>query len=138
MRRKMNQPIETFYDINLVTNCWNWNGCIVNGYGRYRKDGETTLAHRVLYEKYKGQIPHKKVIDHLCRNKKCVNPEHLEVVEQAQNVQRGNRSVLTEFKVAKIREKYPFFTERKLALEFNVSHNTIHQIVTNNIWKGIF
>jgi len=47
------------------------------------------LAHRYAYESVKGQIPHGLVIDHLCRNRLCVNPNHLEPVTNLENLQRG-------------------------------------------------
>ena len=69
--------------------CWEWNGKLNNGYGRIRFKQKSTAAHRVSYEIYKGQIPDNYCIDHLCRNKKCVNPEHLEAVTQLENTLRG-------------------------------------------------
>lgn len=72
------------------------NGCIewtayvgTNGYGRFYLDGRGALAHRWAYEHHVGPIPDGLVIDHLCRNTICVNPEHLEPVTTAENVLRG-------------------------------------------------
>jgi hypothetical protein len=49
----------------------------------------TALAHRVSYEIYKGAIPDGMQVDHLCRVRSCVNPDHLEAVPQATNLERG-------------------------------------------------
>lgn len=73
------------------------NGCIVwtasgngAGYGAmYIAKGKRVLAHRWSYEYYVGPIPDGLVLDHLCRNPKCVNPEHLEAVTQRVNTLRG-------------------------------------------------
>lgn len=71
-----------------VTGCWNWTGKIAhNGYGVGRND---VRSHRFAYEMLVGPIPEGLCIDHLCRNKACCNPEHLEVVTLGENVLRGN------------------------------------------------
>jgi hypothetical protein len=70
--------------------CWEWSGVLLaNGYAIFQTNGTRVLAHRYSYELHVGPIPDGLVIDHLCRNKKCVNPEHLEPVTQAENARRG-------------------------------------------------
>lgn len=69
--------------------CWRWMGYVQsNGYGYYRHE-ESTWAHRVSYLLFRGPIPEGLTIDHLCRNKRCVNPDHLEVVTQSENSRRA-------------------------------------------------
>ena len=74
--------------------CWLWAGLITpDGYGRqyYYDNGHKAIyAHRLIYEHYKGDIPKGLQIDHLCRNRRCVNPNHLEAVSRKQNILRGN------------------------------------------------
>lgn len=71
--------------------CWLWSGPLFNtGYGAIlhaAKNGQ--LAHRVVYERERGPIPTGLQIDHLCRVRCCVNPDHLEPVTQQENIRRG-------------------------------------------------
>lgn len=70
--------------------CWFWTAHVSpSGYGRFSVDGRTAYAHRVAYELAVGQIPVGLQIDHLCSNKRCVRPDHLEVVTNAENTRRA-------------------------------------------------
>lgn len=79
------------YTVDLATGCWVWqrsnNG---RGYGFAYRNGARIYAHRAFYEDRNGPIPAGLVIDHLCRNPSCVNPEHLEVVLQRENMRRAH------------------------------------------------
>lgn len=65
--------------------CWEWTHCRSRGYGVVKGRG----AHRVVYELFKGPVPPGLQIDHLCRNRACVNPEHLEPVTARVNQHRS-------------------------------------------------
>ena len=73
--------------------CWNWTAATTYGYGvmGFHESGKhrTVRAHRVSYELLIGPIPEDLVIDHLCRNRACVNPDHMELVTIGTNVLRG-------------------------------------------------
>lgn len=70
--------------------CWPWQrGRTGAGYGAYKLEGRQELAHRLSYEIAKGPIPAGLVIDHLCRNRACQNPDHMEVVTNQENMLRG-------------------------------------------------
>ncbi len=70
--------------------CWEWTGSqITNGYGNFRLHGSNKMAHRVAYVLCVGKIPEGLVIDHLCRNHGCVNPNHLEPATNRENFLRG-------------------------------------------------
>ncbi len=86
------------YDIDPNSGCWIWQRAVhTNGYGHIWADNKHQRAHRVYYERYRGAIPVGMVLDHLCRNKKCVNPYHLEVVTQKENIQRAFRKPREEY-----------------------------------------
>ena len=71
--------------------CWEWQGHRSRtGYARTSVGSRKGVeAHRVVYERLRGQIPDGLVLDHLCRVRHCVNPDHLEPVTFAENVLRG-------------------------------------------------
>lgn len=82
---------EILSKINKTTTCWIWTGWVnPEGYGRVVFKGKRYQAHRLVYEKLVGLIPKGLQLDHLCRNKSCVNPEHLEPVTAKENTLRGN------------------------------------------------
>jgi len=73
--------------------CWVWQGpCSGNGrgggYPRMCLDGQTVAVHRVMFTNFYGFVPGKKQIDHVCRNRMCVNPHHLEMVTHRENQRR--------------------------------------------------
>jgi hypothetical protein len=71
--------------------CWLWTGLKASGgYGRIKIDGTHQQVHRVAYEMHIGPIPDGLQLDHLCRNKACVNPDHLEPVTQRENILRSD------------------------------------------------
>ena len=71
------------------TGCLEWTGTVANGYGTIKHGGRNHRAHRLIYSLVVGPIPEGLVIDHLCRNKRCVNPAHLEAVTVRENTLRG-------------------------------------------------
>ena len=80
--------------VDVTDDCWNWIGQkTVDGYGiltfTNKKIKKKKYVHRLSYEHYKQEIPPKMTIDHLCRNRRCVNPDHLECVTNVENVMRG-------------------------------------------------
>lgn len=89
-----NLPSEISAKIEKVdSGCWLWRGHIDtlpgHGYGRYGNNRNRKQAHRLVYELLKGPIPQGLELDHLCRMRNCVRPDHLEAVSHRINVLRG-------------------------------------------------
>lgn len=69
--------------------CWVWTGYVhERGYGRINRAGKHVKVHRWVYEFYRGPIPQGLTIDHLCANKLCCNPDHMDPVPSGVNVSR--------------------------------------------------
>lgn len=69
--------------------CIVWTGSTTNGYGYMRFRGTPQTAHRIAYEHFVGPIGEGLVVDHLCRNRSCVNVRHMELVTNRENILRG-------------------------------------------------
>lgn len=131
--------------------CWLWQGKIMShGYGRIDINKKSVLAHRVSWILTYGDIPidnsyHGICVLHKCDNRLCVNPNHLFLGTQNDNMKdvakkkRGNANAqkkLSEEKVKEIRQKLiNKETTRQIAKEFGVSHNAIWLIKKGISWK---
>lgn len=74
----------------MKNHCWFWDGPVNrNGYSRTTIDGRTIVLHRLIYQIVKGPLTKKKVLDHLCRERRCCNPDHLQPVTAKENTRRG-------------------------------------------------
>jgi len=148
---------ERFWEkVKKSKGCWIWTGsCNMKGYGHIGEGGiggRTLAAHRVAYELTYGSIPTGRFVLHHCDNPSCVNPKHLFLGTQRDNVidmtkkghkrykahigEDNGRAKLTWNKVRNIRKRYKAGENRmNLANEYGVHWSTINRIVKNKRWK---
>lgn len=133
--------------------CWEWSGMMnTNGYGRFSYKDNHSLAHRISFEMFVHEIPSGMMVCHKCDNRKCVNPMHLWIGTQSENLKDASRkgrmvypdttgdkngnSKMTWDKVREIRRLYKSGVKKYLiASSFGVSPSTIGNITNNQTWK---
>jgi hypothetical protein len=94
----MKSNIERLLEKTIKTeSCWNWTGATWgnNGYGCLRFNGKTQSTHRISYVLYNGNILEGMVVMHTCDNPICVNPDHLKLGTQLENIQDRNNKKRT-------------------------------------------
>ena len=107
----MRAVLERFEEKILRTpgGCWRWTAARVqDGYGQFKFNGRMVGSHRFAYEQYVGPIPEGLQIDHLCRNRWCVNPLHLEPVTQRENILRGHSPAGLRARASKCQRGHAF------------------------------
>lgn len=131
--------------LDPATGCWVWMLSLgTNGYGQMKRNGQLKTAHYWYYKYHKGDIKEGLEIDHTCKNKLCVNPDHLEAVTHIENNRRAN-AILSPADVSEIRSRYKGrcnkwhhgVKQKDLAREFGVSVKAINGVITRSNWKDI-
>lgn len=122
--------------------CWQWIGGVNKrtGYGKKQFHGRTELAHRWIYQQLFGPIPDGLVINHKCRNRRCVNPHHLEVTDVAGNARDGAATKLKPVEVIEIKKaalNRSWGDGARLAKRFNVTSALIHDIWNGRAWANL-
>lgn len=145
------------YTVN-ADGCWIWTGTkLKTGYGGIGaggRHGRHLRAHRASWEIHRGPIPEGEKVRHRCDVRLCVNPDHLQLGSQRDNildmVERGRRrggtrgasiakSVLTDESVREIRQRYAAggVTYKALAAEYGVTFGAISHVVSRRTWKHV-
>ena len=124
--------------IEKTATCWIWKGSIIpgyyGGYGHLKIKQKGVGAHRAAYELFKGKIPNGLTIDHLCRNRKRVNPDHLEVVTMKENILRGSSPSAILARQTHCKKGHPFTTKNTYFIKQSKTHGPMRQCKT---CKGI-
>ncbi len=137
-RRRAIDPVSRIKK-DAVTGCWVWMGARKpSGYGKFGREGKYIAAHRWFYERARGPIPAKMVLDHLCRNPPCVNPDHLEAVTNAENGRRGIHAKINMDIARQIRAEYVPWNRahsmNALAAKYGLCSASVSWIVTGKGW----
>lgn len=105
----------------------------------WKRTGRSILAHRIAWEDANGRaVPEGWTVDHLCRNRACVNPDHLEAVPHRINVRRGDKTKLTHEQVDAIRRETLIVgrTARDVADQFGISRSQVSGIANGSTWAA--
>jgi hypothetical protein len=125
--------------VDSETGCWNWTGFITKkGYsGNVRWRGKNIPAYSAFYREFVDAFPVEGYeMDHLCKNRNCVNPKHLESVSHKTNCRRGSATKLSLSDAEKIRSLLKKGNKRtEVALMFGVSKSLIDKVDQGVSWK---
>lgn len=128
------------YIVDSLTGCWVGQVELLNnGYHRITVGGVRYQLHRYMYSMHKGSIFPGNVIDHLCKNKRCCNPEHLEQVSPTENIIRGDLGKLTSQDIENIKKLYKAGqSQKEISVSYSVHQCHISRIINNKRrrWEG--
>lgn len=125
--------------IDLKTGCWQWQKPLADpGYGRLTHNYKTVYAHRLAWETFRGPIPEGCEIDHLCRNRGCCNPDHLEPVRHQINMQRAYAAIPDDVRTSRrlkfCKRGHPREGDNFVIAHYGSRCRACHRITTLNFY----
>jgi hypothetical protein len=138
-------------NFTVTPSCWVWNLSTRKGYGRFRSNGKKVTASRFSYELYIGEIGDGMKVCHKCDNPSCVNPDHLFIGTQIENMndmvsknrhidgkkrghENGNAKLIPE-QVLAIRSDQR--SQSKIAIEYGVGQALVSKIKLGKLWRHL-
>ena len=148
MNNELKDKLATRLKVDLDTSCWNWQMATSNlGYARVSVDGEVVYGHRLMYKLTREPIPKGMVVMHICDNPRCMNPDHLLLGTQQDNLKdmkdkgRGsfgrtkkNVGLETAREIRRKHEPY-IYTMMQLAEEYDLTYDTIAKILSHRTYR---
>ena len=126
------------YIVDDSTGCWLWQKHIAyDGYGRTTRRGRAMTAHRMYWTHMRGEIPDGMVLDHLCGQRSCVNPDHMDIVTRTENIRRSPHVKLSADQVVEIKQLIGVIGYRRIAARYNVSPTAIRNIAKGITWTDV-
>ena len=152
MNKKEITRFQKRIELDLLEGCWLWKGGSKGktGYGSFWFKGKSGTAHQASYDHWNGKVPQGLQIDHLCRNRKCVNPAHLYLGTQKDNLADavkigrigifGEKNGAAKLRVSDIpiirKSAQDGCVHKIIAERFGVCRQTIDQIIRGETWQG--
>lgn len=141
--REPNTASYLVIDMGYETPCWVWQGVLNKwGYAKIKRHGKTEGAHRLFYRAYVDpDLPNssagKDGLDHLCRIRKCVNPEHVEPVTCVENIHRGNTTKLSPGEAKQILLRaLSGENQHTIAKDFGIQQSQVSRIKCGLRWSA--
>jgi hypothetical protein len=122
-------------DRGYTSPCWIWQHRIHNGYGVTTQRRTNGRAHKIYYEAVHGPVPRGLELDHRCRQKCCVHPDHLEAVTHTENMRRSSATRLTAEQALAIYLSTDL--RAVLAERYDISVDQVKQILARREWRDV-